>query len=194
MMSDKSVFWILLFIIPLFLCMSPENTGHTSNPGEFLGKVVNFTVLFGGLFLLLRKPIKNYLDERSKKTDLSIKEAVEARKGSEKKLQGSLGRLEEISEEVKRIKEEAESEGKKQKEGIIESARQEAQRLKELTKQEIDSLYASGIKELRVYAAEITTKAAADRIKQRMTPELQSAIIDKSIERLDELYEDTDSR
>ncbi len=45
-----------------------------------------------------------------------------------------------------------------------------------------------------MYAAEITTKAAADRIKKRMTPELQSAIIDKSIERLDELYEDTDSR
>ena len=172
MMSDKNVFWILLFIIPLFLCMSPENTGHTSNSGEFLGKVVNFTVLFGGLFLLLRKPIKNYLDERSKKTDLSIKEAVEARKGSEKKLKGAMGRLEEISVEVKKMKEEAESEGK----------------------QEIDSLYASGIKELRVYAAEITTKAAADRIKKRMTPELQSAIIDKSIERLDELYEDTDSR
>jgi len=194
MMSDKNVFWILLFIIPIFLCMSPENTGHTSNSGEFLGKVVNFTVLFGGLFLLLRKPIKNYLDERSKKTDLSIKEAVEARKGSEKKLKGAMGRLEEIYEEVKKMKEEAESEGKKQKEDIIESARQEAQRLKELTKQEIDSLYASGIKELRVYAAEITTKAAADRIRKRMTPELQSAIIDKSIERLDELYEDTDSR
>jgi len=174
--------------------MSPENTGHSSNSGEFLGKVVNFAVLFGGLFLLLRKPIKNYLNERSKKVDLSIKEAAEARKGSEKQLRGALGRLEEISEEVKRIKEEAESEGEKQKERIIESARQEAQRLKELTKQEIDSLYASGIKELRVYAAEITTKAAADRIKQRMTPELQSAIIDNSIERLDELHENTDYR
>ncbi len=193
-MSNKNVFWILLFIIPLFLCMSPENTGHSSNSGEFLGKVVNFAVLFGGLFLLLRKPIKNYLNERSKKVDLSIKEAAEARKGSEKQLRGALGRLEEISEEVKRIKEEAESEGEKQKERIIESARQEAQRLKELTKQEIDSLYASGIKELRVYAAEITTKAAADRIKQRMTPELQSAIIDNSIERLDELHENTDYR
>lgn len=194
MISNKRVLWILLFIIPLFLCMSPENTGHSSNSGEFLGKVINFAVLFGGLFLLLRKPIKNYLNERSKKTDLSIKEAAEAREGSEKKLKGAMGRLKEISEEVKKIKDEAESEGQKQKESIIESARQETQRLKELTKQEIESLYASGIKELRGYAAEITTNAAAERIKQRMTPELQSVIIDKSIERLDDLYEDTDSR
>lgn len=193
-MSNRNVFWIVLFIIPFFLCMAPENTDHASNSGEFLGKVVNFAVLFGGLYLLLRKPIKNYLDERSKKTDLSIKEAAEAKEGSEKKLTGAMGRLKEISEEVRKIREEAESEGKKQKESIIESARLEAQRLKELTKQEIDSLYASGIKELRVYAAEITTKAAADRIMQRMTPELQSAIIDKSIERLDELHENTDYR
>ncbi len=193
-MFNKKVFWIILFIIPLFLCMSPANTGHASDSGEFLGKVVNFAVLLGGLFVLLRKPIKNYFNERSKKADLSIKEAVEDRTGSEKKLKEALGRLGEISEEVKKIKEDAESEGKKQKESIIKDTRQEAQRLKELTKQEIDSLYASGIKELRVFAAETATKAAADRVKRRMTPELQSAIIDKSIERLDDLYESTDNR
>ena len=194
MISKRNVFWILLFIFPLFLCMSPESTDHSSNSGEFFGKVINFAVLFGGLFFLLRKPIKNYLDERSQRTDLSIKEAAEARDGSEKKLKGAMGKLKDISEEVKKMKDDAESEGQKQKESIIESARQETQRLKELTKQEIDSLYASGIKELRAYAAEVTTKAAAERIKQRMTPEIQSAIIDKSIERLDEFYEGTDSR
>jgi len=160
---------------------------------DFIGKVINFIVLFGGLFLILRKPVKNYLNERSRNVDLSIKEAVETKEQSEKKLKNILGRLNELSDEVKRIKDEAEMEGNKQKESIIKSAGQEAKRLKELTSQEIDSLYSSGLKEIRAYAAEKAIEAASKRIKQRMTSKLQSDMIDKSIKRLDKLYENSDS-
>jgi F-type H+-transporting ATPase subunit b len=160
---------------------------------DFIGKVINFIVLFGGLFLILRKPVKNYLNERSQNVDLSIKEAVETKEQSEKKLKSVLGRLNELSDEVKKIKDEAEIEGNKQKESIIKSARQEAKRLKDLTGQEIDSLYSLGLKEIRAYAAEKAIEAASKRIKQRMTSKLQSDMIDKSIKRLDKLYENSDS-
>jgi F0F1-type ATP synthase membrane subunit b/b' len=62
-----------------------------------------------------------------------------------------------------------------------------------MSKQEIESIYASVMKELRSYAAEVTIEEAAKRIKQRMTPKIQSAIIDRSIERLDKLNESSDS-
>jgi len=173
--------------------MAPENSAHSSNSMDFLGKVVNFTVLFGGLFLILRKPIKNYLDQRIKKEDLSIKEAMETRSESEEKLKSVLSRLDKLSEKVTSIKDEAKQDGKKKKEKIVKSARQEADRLKDLSKKEIESIFASVMKELRAYAAEVTIEEAAKRIKQRMTPKLQSAIIDKSIERLDKLNENSDS-
>jgi len=160
---------------------------------DFIGKVINFIVLFGGLFLILRKPVKNYLNERSRNVGLSIKEAVETKEQSEKKLKSVLGRLNELSDEVKKIKDEAEMEGNKQKESIIKSARQEAKRLKDLTSQEIDSLYSSGLKEVRAYAAEKAIEAASKRIKQRMTSKLQSDMIDRSIKRLDKLHENSDS-
>jgi F-type H+-transporting ATPase subunit b len=193
-MFNKKTLLILLFTFPLFLCMSPENSAHSSNSMDFVGKLVNFTVLFGGLFLILRKPIRNYLEQRIKKEDLSIKEAVETRNESEEKLNSALSRLDKLSERVRSIKNEAEQDGKIQKEKILESARQEADRLKDLSKQEIESIYASVMKELRAYAAEVTIEEATKRIKQRMTPKLQSAIIDKSIERLDKLNENSDSR
>jgi len=194
MIFDKKTFWILLLAFPLFLCMSPENADHGSNSLDFVGKSINFIVLFGGLFFILRKPIKNYLEEKRRKEDLSIKEAMEARNKSEKKLNSALKSLDKLSEKVRKIKEEAEKNGEEQKEKIIESARQEAENLKEMSKQEIDAIYASGIKELRSYAADVTIKEASKRIKQKMTPKLRSVIIDKSIERLDKLHENSDSR
>ncbi|MFW6139862.1 MAG: hypothetical protein ACOC5S_00725 [Acidobacteriota bacterium] len=192
-MLDKKTFWILLLTFPLFLGLSPENSDHSSNSMDFAGKVVNFTVLFGGLFLVLRKPVKNYLEKRIQKEDLSIKEAVESRSESEKKLKSALSRLDELTEKVKSIKEEAEQEGKKQKENIVEGTRQEADRLRNLSKQEIESIYASVMKELKTYAAEVTSEEAAKKIKKGMTPELHSAMIDRSIERLDKLNENSDS-
>lgn len=192
-MFNKKTFWVVLLTFPLFLSMSPENSAHSSNTMDFLGKVVNFTVLFGGLFLILRKPIKNYIEERIKKEDLSIKKAKKSRSESEEKLNIALRRVDKLSEEVRNIKKEAKQDGKKQKERIVKSAREEAERLKDLSRQEIDSIYTSVMKEIKAYAAEITIDEAAKRIKQRMTPELQSAIIDKSIERLDKLNEESDS-
>jgi len=193
-MLNKKTLWILLLFLPFFLCLSPQESEPSSHSVDFAGKVVNFTVLFGGLFLVLRKPVKKYLENRIKKEDLSIKEAVESRGQAEKKLNKALKSLDKLSEEVKKIRRESEQEGKKQKEKIIQDAQQEAERLKDLSKQEIDSIYSSGLKELRSYAAEITIKEATQRIKQRMNPKLQKAIINKSIERLDRLYEDSDSR
>jgi F-type H+-transporting ATPase subunit b len=192
-MANKKIFWILWLAFPLFLCMAPENSAHSSNSMDFLGKVINFTVLFGGLFLILRKPVKNYLEQRVKKEDFSIKEAMETRNESEEKLKSALSRLDVLSEKVRAIKDEAEQDGEKQKEKILESAQKEADRLKDMSKQEIESIYASVMKELRSYAAEVTIEEAAKRIKQRMTPKIQSAIIDRSIERLDKLNESSDS-
>jgi len=192
-MANTKIFWILLLTFPLFLCMAPENSAHSSNSMDFLGKVINFTVLFGGLFLILRKPVKNYLEQRVKKEDFSIKDAMETRNEAEEKLKSALSRLDVLSEKVNAIKDEAEQDGEKQKEKILESAQMEANRLKDLSKQEIESIYASVMKELRSYAAEVTIEEAAKRIKQRMTPKLQSAIIDRSIERLDKLNEGSDS-
>ncbi len=193
MKLDKKKLWLVLWVLPCFLFMAPEDPGHSSHSMDFLGKVINFVVLFGGLFLILKNPVKNYFIKRRKKVDLSLKEAAEARKESEERLSDVRARLNSLSEEVKEIHEQAKEEGKKQKEEIMRSAQKETQRMRELSQQEIDSIFTAGIKQLRAYAADLTTEMAAERIKQKMCPKLQAAIIDKSIERLDKLYEKSNS-
>ncbi|MBD3413040.1 MAG: hypothetical protein GF421_01240 [Candidatus Aminicenantes bacterium] len=193
-MMRKKKLWVLIWVLPFLLFMSPEAQDHSTHSSDFLGKVINFVVLFGGLFLILKNPIKNYFNQRKKEVNRSINQAAENKKQSQSKLGQARSRLDALSEEVKGIKDQAESEGHRQKEKIIQSAKQEAKRLKDLSGREIDLIYDSGKKELRAYAGERAVKAASQRIKQRMTPELHSAIIDRSIERLEKLHERPDSR
>lgn len=179
--------WILLIIavVPLFLFMTVEEEAHSSGSSEFIGKVLNFILLFGGLTFLLYKPIRSYLEERSHRIDRSLKDTKKERMDSETKLKKIKLRLDELAAEIEEIKQIAVSEAEKEKEEIISATRKEAERMKELTLQEIESLTEAGIKELKQYTAELVSALALERIQKKMTVDDQIRIIDRSIEMID---------
>jgi len=91
------------------------------------------------------------------------------------------------------MNQEAEGEGKGQKDQILVEARAEAERLKSLAQQEIEMLSQVGGRELREYAAELATLRAEERMKDRITSKDQIQLIDESIERLERLHEESGS-
>ena len=165
-----------------------EHEAHGGGSG-FFAKVLNFIVLFGGLFILLRKPIGKMLGQRAEDIRISMTEAEESHKSAQEKLEQGQRRLDEIAGEVLRIKEEAEEAGRRENEEILEAARQEVERLKKLAAQEISLLSQRGMKELKSFTAETATEFARDSIKKRIKPGDQAYLIDKAIERLDTLIE-----
>ena len=82
---------ILLLLLPFFLFLSTstgtetEEESHASPLVGYLGKILNFLVLFGGLGFLARKPLKNFLESRGQNIDTTIKEAKKEQKETEKK-------------------------------------------------------------------------------------------------------------
>lgn len=179
----------LLLVLPLLVFMSGEEEHNGSNPMEFVGKVVNFVILFGGLGLLLHKPLKKFLEDRGRKIVRSIKDTRESRKASEARLEEARERLEKLTGEIARIRSEANERGQAEKEGIVGRAREEAERLQQLAQQEIGLISQSVTRELREYAAGLATDQARERIRARLTPERQARLIDRSIQRLERLYE-----
>ncbi len=167
---------------------------HSSNFRDFMGKTVNFIVLFGGLAYFLYKPIRNFLQKRSEKIEQGLKEAGDAQRAAELKLREANARLAILEDEIEKLKKEAEIEGNKERERVIQLAQQEAEKIKYFAKQEIEMLMRAGIQDLKQYTAELASALAEDRIKKKMSPEDQSFLIDKSIEKLDELYEKSYSR
>jgi F-type H+-transporting ATPase subunit b len=156
---------------------------------DFLGKVINFVVLLGGLVYLLRNPLRNFLQARTKSLEDALRETKNSRVEAEKRLQDVENRLERIDREIEQIQRQAETEGHAVEKRILQDAKAGANRLKLLSQREIERLTQAGIRQIRQYAAELATALALQRIQRRINKEDQSLLIDRSIERLEKLYE-----
>ncbi len=193
MVRRKKIIVILFFIFPLVFSLAEAKENHGTDYMELLGKAINFIVLFGALAYLLSKPLRRFLEGRAGKIDHSLKEAEDSRQDAEKRLEEVKNRLSRIEEEIIEIKTAGESEGQREKERIIKEALHEAEKIRRFTKEEIEMFTQAGIRELKEYAAELATAIALERIKKKMTAEDQSLFIDKAIDKLEGLYEESDS-
>jgi len=169
-------------------------SGEVSAGMDFLGKVVNALVLFGGLAFVLRKPLKAMLTKRTVDVGESIRLAETGRTEAEAKAAESRNGLAGLEGEVRGLKAEAEEAGKREAARISRAAVDEAERLKKFTRQELDEQLRQSVGELKAYAAARATDIARGRIRERLTPETQAALNDKSIDRLSKLHEKSGPR
>ncbi len=188
-MHHKKLAFLILFLMPFLLFMSSAEESSASNPMDFIGKVINFLVLFGGLVYLLRKPLGRFLQGRADSLQVSMREAKDSRQKAELKLKEAESRLSKLDEEIKKIRHAADIEGAELHESIAQETNRDADRLRKLARQEIDRLTRSGILEIREHMANLVTDLARRNIVDRMTGEHHASLIDRSIERLEELYE-----
>lgn len=191
MVGRKKILLILL-LVPFVIYMASEEE-HSSDFKGFLGKAINFIVLIGALIYFLSKPLRSMLEKRATDIVHSMEEAEDSRKEAEERLKETRKRLSGLEDEIAKIKREAEVEGQREKERIQKLAGQEAERIKLFARQEIEMYTNACIKELREYTAELATELAKEMIMQKLTPETQSSLLDKSIERLEKLHEKSDS-
>ena len=189
MMSGKRALFYILVLVPFFLFMSTEEGAKPSALMDFIGKSVNFLLLFGTLAYLGAKPIKAFLEKRSLDIKAELEEAEASRKTAEHKLREMQERMKSLEAEAAGLKKAAAEEGRESRAIILEQARREAERIQSLAGQEIDLQVKAGIKEIRAHVANLAAGLAEERIRRRLTPEAHKRLIDKSIERLDELYE-----
>ena len=192
MIHRKQILHILL-VLPLLIFMASEEESHSSALFDFMGKLVNFIILFGGIAFVLRKPIQKFLAARGQDIERSLKEASELKSESEKKLRAVKDRFEQLRDEIKKIGHNSDEEGLQERDLIIKAASQEAKRIEHFARQEIIALSQGGIRELRGYTAELAIALARERIQKRLTAKEHSRLIDKSIDRLEGLYEKTGS-
>jgi F-type H+-transporting ATPase subunit b len=185
---------LVLFAVPFLLFMSVEGGRQVSATMAFLGKLVDFLILFGGLALVMRKPFMAMLAKRTADIGDSIRDAEGARAGAEAKAGESRARMSGLEKEVRRLKIAAEEDGRRETERISRAAEREAERLKKLARQEVEEQVRRSVRELKTYAAARATDLARERIRKRLTPKFQAALIDKSIDRLSDIHEKSGPR
>lgn len=193
MKQPKKTILLVLLVVPLFLFMSSAEDSHGSQTKDFLGKVLNFLVLFGGLAYLLRKPLGSFLQARSESVAKELRDARESREEAIERVASVEARLDSLDKEVEELRLAAEKDGQTLHQSLIEEARKDADRLKRFAQQEIEMLTQDSVRDIKEFAAALATDLARQRIQDRLTGEDQSSLIEKSIERFEKLHEKSNS-
>jgi len=184
---------MILLIVPFLLFMSFAEESHPSQTKDFLGKLLNFLLLFGGLAYVLRKPLGKFLQERSDSLEQALRGAKESHEEAAEKLNQVESRLRKLDEEIEKMQQEAEAVGQSLHQHVLEEAKQAADRLKHFASQEIEMLTQDAIREIKEYTGALAADLAQQRIQDRMTEEFHSSLIDKSIKRIEKLHEKSNS-
>jgi len=159
---------------------------HAAGGGglDFLWKVINFAVLFGALFYFLRKPLQAMLDKKAETVRDLLADARREREEAEAKLTEAATRVAELQDEAARLKERAAAEARAETERIRNIAAREAERIRTLAAQEVAVRLQAGIRELKEYTTGLAAGLAEDRLKKRLTEADHIDLIDRSIDRL----------
>jgi len=182
-MGRRAAALLALLCLPAALQAAAEAGGHSAAL-DFLGKAVNFLILFGGLALVLRKPLAAMLDARKAAIRDELDQAASLRAEAEGKRRRSEERLAGLDQEVGELRRESKARAAAARKAVSAAAEQEKERILSLARQEIDHLVRAGVLELRGYVGRKATEAARRRIAARLTPELHRKLIDDSIKRL----------
>lgn len=176
---------VLVILILLTTTAVFAEGGHDSHGFDwwgFLGKTFNSTLLFGGLIILLKKPLGKLLDQKG----LDVKNDILQR---EEKLSNTSGQLEEIKrrlakieDEITGLKQAAEKSGNEEKKRIEELGKKESQRIVELTEAEITNKVENSIRNLKARIADLTIRNFEKDIKAQLDKKAHEKIIEKNID------------
>jgi len=183
---------IMMFIITAFLFffvgVALGSSGGEHGPKGWVAtdtyRVMNFAVLAGALFFLLRKPVAQFFSSRIKGIKDQLSELEKKKKDAEQTLKEYTEKLAQLDEEGKKIVDDYIRQGNEAKARILKEAESVADKLKEQALRNID--YEINQAKLRLQG-EILEKAivkAEEIIKNELTIEDHDRLVDEYLEKV----------
>lgn len=157
---------------------------HASEPpaeGEHgnleLWKWANFLVLAGALGYLVSKNAGPFFAARSQQIRKDMIEAQQARTQAEARASEVDRRLAGLETEIAALRAESQREAQSDTERLARQTAAEIAKIQAHAEQEIAAAGKAARQELKRYSAELAIQLAAARIRSRMTPETQEALV-----------------
>jgi F-type H+-transporting ATPase subunit b len=147
-------------------------------------RILNFVVLAGGLFLLLRKPVGRALESRIKGIGTQLADLERKKVEAEKELAAYERKMSLLSKETEQIIASYIQQGEEARNRILEEARASAARLEAIARRNIaHELQTAKIKLQEEIFSEAALKAE-EIIRQNITPADQDKLIDEYLEKV----------
>lgn len=176
-----------LLLTACFLLFSPsfslaaEGAAHGGDWKEWLWKIVNFGILVFILVKFAGKPLRDFLRQRTELIEKTMRDANAARQAAEQALAAIEDKLRLKDKEIEDILDWSKNSAKLEQELLISQGEQMKKRILEQARNSIDYELRLAKEALKAEAAEAAVGLAEEKIKERLTGEVQAALIEKSI-------------
>lgn len=154
---------------------------HGESPLAFASRIANFLILAGGLWYLLRKPFGDHLVNRGTQIRADLVSARETSAAAAAQLAEIDKKLQALPGEIETLKARGKQEIAAEETRIRQTAEAERHRLIEQTRREVDLQVRLAKRELTEHAADLAVSLATQKIKQTMTPEDQTRLVDRYV-------------
>jgi F-type H+-transporting ATPase subunit b len=179
------------FAILLMLCLaawtpaafSQESTKPGEKPESFAEKHelelkwVNFLLLAGALGYLIGKHGGPFFAARSTSIRKDLVESEQKRKDAEARAAAVDARLANLEKEIAVLRGESQAEAQAENARMAQHTAAELAKIQAHAEQEIASAGKAARSELKRYSAQLALELAEQKIRDRMTPETQSALV-----------------
>lgn len=145
-------------------------------------KWANFAMLAIVLGYMMGKALPPFFQARTAEIQKGIAEAAAVKGAAEQRAAEIERRMAALETEVEQIRTESRSEMAKEVDRIEKEADHHLARLQVQAEQEIASMTKHGAKQLKAYAAQLAIDLAEQRIRSRITPAVQSALVTQFVE------------
>ena len=181
----------LIFLVCGGLGVAAASSGGGHGESEAKGwvatdtwRVMNFTVLVIGLFILLRKPVSQALQSRIKGIRDQLDDLESKKKAAEKKLAEYDERLSLLDQEAEKIISEYIRQGNEAKARILKEAESAAGRLEEQAQRNIEHEFNRAKLKLQEEVLEKALIKAEEVIRDRITPVDQEKLVNEYLEKV----------
>ena len=188
MKRNSIMIFIITALLFFFVGVALGASGGEHGPKGWVAtdtyRVMNFSVLFLGLFFLLRKPIAQFFGARIKGIEDQLSELETKKKDARQKLEEYTAKLAQLDQEGKKIVDDYIRQGNEAKERILKEAESVADKLKEQAIRNID--YEINQAKLRLQE-EVLGKAivkAEEIIKNEITIEDHDRLVDEYLKKV----------
>ncbi len=187
--SPLVLFLVLTLASGLAASAGEGEAAHHIDWFSVLGKVVNSTILFGGLFLALRKPLIRMLSQKGASIRDDFAERAKNLLATESRLREVGQRLDRVAAEVEEIKGEAEAAGKAGLARLEEAGRLEAERIVTLGEEEIRQRVDAAVREVKGRIADLAIARFKEEFARNLDSVGQQKIIERNIDACEDLHE-----
>ena len=151
---------------------------------DVAARVVNFAILAGTLFYLLRSPCTKYLADRGVAIRSDLRNAADTRQAAAAQIEEIDRRMKALPGELDALRAQGAQEIAAEEARIQSAAAAERDRLMAQARREIDLQVRVAERDLVAHAADLAVGVASERIKRNITDDDQKRLVDRYVQQL----------